>query len=131
SIAAGAGWLLVALALDAGTLLGSAGPDRAAERFGTVLVPLLVGFVGQVLLGALSYLLPMVLGGGPAELRRRIALLDRHWPQRVAMTNAALAVFALPSPPFVRITTSLLVLAALVQFLVPAVRVLLTARRQP
>ena len=131
SIAAGAGWLLVALAVDAGTLLSSAAPERAAERFGDVLVPLLVGFVGQVLIGALSYLLPMVLGGGPAELRRRIALLDRHWPQRLAMTNAALAVFVLPTPPFVRITTSLLVLAALVQFLVPAVRVLLTARRQP
>ncbi|PWU50002.1 hypothetical protein DLE60_33175, partial [Micromonospora globispora] len=131
SIAAAAGWLLVALAVDAGTLLSSPAPERAAERFGAVLIPLLVGFVGQVLTGSLSYLLPMVLGGGPAELRRRIALLDRHWPQRLAMTNAALAVFALPTPPFVRITTSLLVLAALVQFLVPAVRVLLTARRQP
>ncbi|SCL33176.1 hypothetical protein GA0070624_4674 [Micromonospora rhizosphaerae] len=130
SIAAAAGWLLVALALDAWTLLGSAAPDPAAERFGAVLVPLLVGFVGQILLGSLSYLLPVVLGGGPAEVRRRTALLDRHWPQRLAMTNAALAVFALPTPPFVRITTSLLVLAALVQFLVPAVRVLLTARRQ-
>jgi nitrite reductase (NO-forming) len=45
------------------------------------------------------------------------------------MTNAALVVFVLPSPSYVRITTSLLVLAALVQFLIPTVRVLLSARR--
>lgn len=129
SIAAAAGWLLVALAVDAATLLPAANPAGAADRFGAVLLPLLVGFVAQVLVGALTHLLPVVLGGGPAPVRRRAALLDRHGPQRVAMTNAALLVFVLPTPPFVRITTSLLVLAALVQFLVPAVRVLLTARR--
>ena len=57
----------------------------------------------------------------------RTAALDRHWPQRVAMANAALAVFLLPVPPYVRIAASLLVLAALLQFLVPAARVLLAA----
>ncbi|MEU4640644.1 hypothetical protein [Micromonospora sp. NPDC023814] len=129
SIAAAAGWLLVALAVDTATLLASTGPEAAAGRFGIVLVPLLAGFVAQVLIGSLSYLLPVVLGGGPGPARRRIAILDRNWPQRVAMANAALVVFALPTPPFVRITTSLLILAALVQFLVPAVRVLLAARR--
>ncbi|NES37202.1 hypothetical protein G3554_13670, partial [Micromonospora sp. PPF5-17] len=129
SLAAAAGWLLVALAVDAVTLLTATEPATAVDRFGQVLIPLLVGFVGQVLVGALTYLLPVVLGGGPAPVRARAALLDRHGPQRVAMTNAALAVFALPSPPYVRITTSLLILAALVQFLVPAARVLLTARR--
>ncbi|MFD2767998.1 hypothetical protein [Micromonospora eburnea] len=129
SLAAAAGWLLVALAVDAATLLPAADPTTAVDRFGVVLVPLLVGFVGQVLIGSLSHLLPVVLGGGPAPARARAALLDRHGAQRVAMTNAALVVFALPSPPYVRITTSLLILAALVQFLVPAARVLLTTRR--
>ncbi|MCW3844789.1 hypothetical protein ONA70_32390 [Micromonospora yasonensis] len=129
SVAAAAGWLLVALAVDAATLLTAADPAAAVDRFGAVLVPLLVGFVGQVLVGALTYLLPVVLGGGPGAVRVRAARLDRHGPQRVAMTNAALAVFVLPSPPYVRITTSLLILAALVQFVVPAARVLLTARR--
>ncbi|MFR9775769.1 hypothetical protein ACL02O_06880 [Micromonospora sp. MS34] len=129
SLAAATGWLLVALVLDAATLLPADEPGTAADRFGVVLVPLLVGFVGQVLVGSLSHLLPVVLGGGPDAARRRAALLDRHGPQRVAMTNAALAVFALPSPPYVRITTSLLILVALAQFLVPAARVLLTTRR--
>jgi len=129
SIAAGAAWLLAALAVDAWVLLSAGGPDAAVDRFGIVLVPLLAGSVAQVLLGALSYLLPMALGGGPAAVRERTAALDRHWPQRVAMTNAALVAFLLPAGPYVRITTSLLLLAALLQFLVPATRVLLKARR--
>jgi hypothetical protein len=131
SIAAAGAWLLVALAVDAWSLLGAADPAAAAQRFDAVLVPLLAGFTGQVLIGALAYLLPVVLGGGPAMVRERTARLERHWPQRVAMANAALAVVVAPVPPYVRIGTSLLVLAALLQFLGPVVRVLLTARRHP
>jgi hypothetical protein len=131
SIAAAGCWLFVALAVDAWTLLSADGPAAAADRFGAVLVPLLVGFVAQTLLGALAYLLPTVLGGGPVPVRERTDRLDRHWAQRVAMTNAALVVFVLPTPPYVRITTSLLILAALLQFLVPALRILYAARSRP
>ena len=98
------------------------------DSFGDVLVPLLIGFAAQTLLGALAYLLPMALGGGPTKVRAATAALDRHWAQRVAMANAALAVFLLPVPAYVRITTSLLVLAALLQFLVPAARLVLARR---
>lgn len=128
SLAAAGGWLLVALAVDAVNLATAGSPDAAADGFSGVLLPLLVGFVAQTLVGALSYLLPMALGGGPAKVRAATAALDRHWPQRVVMANAALAVFALPTSAYVRITTSLLVLAALVQFLVPAVRLVLARR---
>jgi len=128
SMAAATGWLLVALALDAATLLTATHPDAAVDRFGVVLVPLLVGFVAQILVGALAYLLPVALGGGPTAVRRRMAALDRHWPQRVVTANAALAVHLLPVGSYVRITTSLLVLGTLVQFLLPAFRVLLTRR---
>ncbi|BCJ50195.1 hypothetical protein Asp14428_16700 [Actinoplanes sp. NBRC 14428] len=131
SIAAAGGWLLVALGLDAWTLLAAPDADTAAGRFGVVLVPLLAGFVAQTLLGAMAYLLPVALGGGPAAVRDRAGRLDRSWAQRVAMANGALAVLVLPAPPYVRITTSLLILAALVQFLIPAVRILIAARRQP
>lgn len=127
SIAAGCGWLLVALIRDAATLLTAT--DLAASRFDDVLLPLLVGFVGQVLLGALAYLLPVVLGGGPTLVRARLDMLNRHWQQRVVMGNVAFAIFLLPVDPYVRITTSMLVLVALVQFLVPAVRVLVAFRR--
>ncbi|MEU4419269.1 hypothetical protein AB0F81_01480 [Actinoplanes sp. NPDC024001] len=129
SIAAAGGWLSIALTVDAVILASADSPAAAADRFSTVLTPLLVGFVAQVLIGSLAYLLPMALGGGPAAVRMRAAVLDRHAAQRVSMANAALAVFLLPVGPYIRITTSLLVLAAVVQFLIPAARVLLTARR--
>ncbi|GIF13685.1 hypothetical protein [Actinoplanes teichomyceticus] len=129
SIAAGAGWLLISLAVDGYRLLTANDPAAAADGLSAVLVPLLAGSVAQVLLGALAYLLPMALGSGPARVRERTAALDRHWPQRLAMTNAALLVFQLPVGPYVRITTSLLLLAALVQFLLPAARLLLLDRR--
>ncbi len=128
SLAAASGWLLAALAIDATTLTRAASPAQAQDRFSDVLVPLLVGFVAQTLLGALAYLLPVALGGGPAQVRAADAALDRHGPQRVVMANLALVLFLLPVGAYVRITTSLLVLAALVQFLIPAIR--LIARRR-
>ncbi|HEX5202266.1 hypothetical protein ACFQS1_38835 [Paractinoplanes rhizophilus] len=129
SLAAGAGWLLIAVAVDAVVLSTAPGPEAAADRFGMVLIPLLAGAVAQILVGALAYLLPMALGGGPARVRDRTATLDRHWPQRLAMTNAALVVLMLPTGLYIRITTSLLLLAALTQFLLPAARMLLLDRR--
>jgi nitrite reductase (NO-forming) len=129
SIAAGTGWLLVALIWDAVVLLGAHDAAAAADRFDTVLPALGGGFAAQVLLGALSYLLPMVLGGGPATVRDRTARMDAYWPQRVTMANLALAVYLLPVPAYVRITTALLLLAALIQFLVPALRILLSRTR--
>ncbi|WIN00159.1 hypothetical protein ACTOB_003847 [Actinoplanes oblitus] len=131
SIAAGTGWLLVALVVDASTLSTAGSPDAAADRFGSVLTPLLLGSVAQILLGALAYLLPMTLGGGPARVRERTAALDRHWPQRLATTNAALVVLLLPTGPYVRIALSFLLLASLVQLLLPVLRILLTDRRRP
>ncbi|BEL03078.1 hypothetical protein Q0Z83_012690 [Actinoplanes sichuanensis] len=125
SIAAGAGWLLIALAVDAHNLL------TGSDNFANVLVPLLAGAVGQILLGSLAYLLPMALGGGPSRARERVAALDRHWPQRIAMTNGALIAFQLPVGAHTRITTSLLLFAALIQFLLPALRLLITDRRPP
>jgi nitrite reductase (NO-forming) len=131
SIAAAMGWLVVALGWDAVALLTAPDAATAADRFGTVVVPLGVGFVAQVLIGSLSFLLPTALGGGPGPVRERLTRLDAHWAQRVTMANLALAVYVLPVPPYVRITTSMLVLAALVQFLVPAVRIVLTRTKAP
>jgi hypothetical protein len=129
SIAAGIGWLLVALIWDGWTLLRAGSAATAADGFGTVLVPLGVGFVAQVLLGALAYLLPMTLGGGPARVRDRTVALDRYWPQRLTMANLALAVFLLPVPAPVRLTAILLIFVALAQFLVPALRIMFTRAR--
>jgi hypothetical protein len=129
SIAAGLGWLLVALVWDTASLLTAPSVAAAADRFDMILLPLGGGFIAQVLLGALAYLLPMALGGGPGPVRQRTAGLDAYWAQRVTMTNLALAVYLLPVGPMVHITTAVLLLAALLQFLIPAMRMLLSRTR--
>lgn len=90
-LALGVGWYAVAVVADVGLLAG--GRDGLSE-----LVPVLgAGFVAQVLVGALSFLLPVVLGGGPSGNRRLAALLETGWIARAAATNAGVLVLALPT----------------------------------
>jgi nitrite reductase (NO-forming) len=131
SIAASMGWLVAALVWDAVVLLRVDGAGAAADGFDAILLPLGVGFVAQVLLGALAHLLPMALGGGPQRVRENLVRLGAHGIQRVVMANLALVAYLLPVPPYVRIATAVLVLAALLQFLIPAVRLLIPAVRLP
>lgn len=87
---------------------------------GTVIeeiTPLLaVGFVAQILVGALSYLVPVVLGGGPSPVRAANRVFDAGGPTRLVMTNVGLVVCAFPVPSLVRVVVSMLVLGALASF---------------
>jgi nitrite reductase (NO-forming) len=74
-----------------------------------------------VLLGALTYLLPVVLGGGPAAQRASNAVLGRAWPVRVTGFNVAVPMLAVAVPSWVRPAGWVLVVAATVSFLVLAV----------
>ena len=76
-----------------------------------------VGFAAQLLSGALSYLIPSVMGGGPAVVRAGQAWLERWATLRLVVINAGLALWLLPSPSWVKVTVSTVVLAALVTFL--------------
>ena len=60
--------------------------------------PLALGFVLQVLLAALSYLTPVMLGGGPATTRATNALMDRAAAYRMVATNACLVLALTPVP---------------------------------
>lgn len=129
SALAGMTWLAGSLLVLA---IGTATADgwvAAADRAGTLTAPLLAGFVAQVLLGALSYLVPVVLGGGPAVVRAAGALLDRGATGRVTAANAALLVSVLPVPSLVRVLCSLVAFLALASFLPLLLRTLLTVRR--
>lgn len=89
-------------------------------------VPYLVaGFVVQVLVGALSYLIPVVLGGGPAAVRVGTVAFDRLGPLRITVANVGLFVCALPVSSVTRVVASALYLLAIASFLV----VLLVAMR--
>jgi len=117
SVLAGCTWLLgtlVAVAVGIGTADGWA---TAAGRAGWVTLPLAVGFAGQVLLGALSYLVPTVLGGGPSAVRAATTELSRAGALRISVVNAGLLLCVLPTPGLVRVSCSLLVLGGLAAFL--------------
>jgi nitrite reductase (NO-forming) len=63
---------------------------------------LVVGLVVQVLVGALTYLVPTVLGGGPLGNRAMTSILDRMWVPRVVLANAGLALTLAPVTATVR-----------------------------
>jgi nitrite reductase (NO-forming) len=82
-------------------------------------VPFVVaGFAAQVLPGALSYLVPVVLGGGPTPVRVGTAAFDRFGALRVAAANTALLVCVLPVSSLMRVAASMLYLIAIGSFLI-------------
>ncbi len=129
SVAAAMVWLTgLVTALGVGTLVASSWMD--AHMLAESLTPgLAAGFGAQVLLGALSYLIPVVAGGGPNAARAANVELDRGGALRVGVTNAGVLVFLLPSPSMVRVVVSAFVLAALASFLPLMFRAVSAARR--
>jgi nitrite reductase (NO-forming) len=102
------------------------------DRLALLVLPLAAGFAAQVLLGALSFLVPVVLGGGPAILRGTQARMDRGNALRAVLINAGLVVCLLPVPAEVRRLVAALVLAAFAAFLpllIAAVLYAVQARR--
>ena len=133
SVAAALVWLVIGLGW-AGWLLATA-PDWAAVREGFIwpAAVLGAGFAVQVLSGALSYLLPSVLGGGPSVVRAGQYWFNRAGSFRLIAINGGLLLWLLPSPSWVKVTGSLLALGAAVAFLpllIRGVRASVAARRQ-
>ncbi|WP_236266068.1 hypothetical protein [Actinomyces sp. zg328] len=81
---------------------GAGGADAAAQAAAMrqaihgLRLPLAAGFALQVLIGALSYLTPVMLGGGPAATRATNAILDRAASYRVTAANAGLLIALAP-----------------------------------
>lgn len=122
-------WLVLAVLLWAVGVLTAGTWDTAQVRMGAQLGPLTVGFGAQVLLGALTHLGPMVLGGGPSAVRAARVVVDRGGTARLLLTNVGLAVYLLPVPSLVRVGMSLLVLGALAAAPVLLVRAAVVSRR--
>ncbi|MFJ4044359.1 multicopper oxidase domain-containing protein [Microbacterium sp. NPDC089987] len=96
---------------------------------GQVVPYLAAGFAAQVLVGALSYLVPVVLGGGPTPVRVGTAGFDAAGILRVTVANAALAVCALPVSSLMRVVASIMYLVAMASFLVVMWRAMRAQRR--
>lgn len=94
---------------------------------------LAAGFAVQLLIGALSYLIPVVLGGGPAAARVGAAAMGRFAALRVTVANLALIVCALPMSELTRVAASVLYLIAVAAFLpimMVAMRLQLRVKRE-
>jgi nitrite reductase (NO-forming) len=117
SVLAAVCWL-TGLALTLGVLVAVAPSWEVAHEQVESLTPAFaVGFGAQVLLGALSYLIPVSIGRGPAGTRAANTVLDRGAPLRLAVVNAGLLIAILPVPYRVRTVVSAAVLVALAGFL--------------
>lgn len=118
SIGAGLTWWAAGLVIIAvGSVIAPTWEDFAATL--DYVAPFLAaGFAAQVLLGALSYLVPTALGGGPARSRASHREFDRGAVFRIVVINAGLLVCALPVPSPVRLVAAVSVLAAFAAFLV-------------
>ena len=88
-----------------------------ADTIPTVAGVFAVGFAAQLLSGALSYLIPSVMGGGPSVVRAGAAWFDRFAGVRLIVINAGLLLFLMPVASWVKVTTSLVVLVALASFI--------------
>ncbi|MZE76068.1 copper oxidase, partial [Streptomyces sp. SID5475] len=127
-------WLAGSLVALAAVLVTAPSWAAVAERTPALTAPLAAGWIAQVLLGALSFLVPVVLGGGPAAVRAATAGLEGAWAARLTAGNVSLLLCVLPVPSTVRVVCSMVLLWVLVHFLVLLVRTVLrsrTARRSP
>jgi nitrite reductase (NO-forming) len=116
SVAAGLTWFVGCLSWLLVGVLRASGWVEVGGLVQAVAPYLAAGFVAQVLLGALSYLVPVVLGGGPAVVRATNRAMDAGGALRVTVTNLGLLVCVLPVPSLVRVVASVLVLGALAVF---------------
>lgn len=93
-LAGATSWLLVALVIDLVALAGRPIGDQTLDR----LVPVLsIGVVAQVLTGALTFLLPVVIGGGPVGNRRLTTVLETGWPVRAVVGNVGVLLVLMPA----------------------------------
>lgn len=129
SVMAAVVWLVGSLFGLVIALVTSPTWQLVSDRLELLITPLAAGFGAQLLLGALSYLGPVVLGGGPATVRGTQALLERGNALRAVLINLGLVVCVLPVPSLVRVLVSMLVLGAFAAFLPLLVAAVLYARR--
>lgn len=129
SLLAGLGWFVIVTVALAYVVIDAPNWTQVNAAVSRMTPALAVGFAAQVLLGALSYLLPVSIGRGPAGTRAANSVLDRGSTFRVTATNAGIAVFILPAPSAVRVLVSAIVLVVLSAF-IPLVFIALRAARR-
>ena len=129
-LAAATSWLFIAVASDFAMACYYRDINAYAYHLDGVVPWMITGFVLQMLGGALTYLIPVVVGGGPMGGRRIASILDRWGATRAAAFNAGVVLIALPLPHAETVAGWWLVGVALATFVVLAAVGLLTASRR-
>ena len=94
SMAAGVVWASVSIVIFA-TLLARADSAADAQALAVDWMPVLgAASVAQIFVGALGYLLPVVVGGGPTPVRTGIATIETLGAARLTVRNASLVALA-------------------------------------
>lgn len=90
-------WLGASGGADGATVKSPLNFSLLATDVQELTVPFVVGFLLQLLLGAMSFLMPTAMGGGPRALRASLRVMSRGAVFRVVALNLALALFAFAS----------------------------------
>lgn len=91
------GWLGIAVLVETIRLITARSVEVLPAFVEHTLLPMLaVGFVAQILLGALSQLLPILVANGPPVRKAVISYLDQGWQVRVGAINLAVPLVAGP-----------------------------------
>ncbi|VEG40822.1 Copper-containing nitrite reductase [Mycolicibacterium flavescens] len=128
SVLCGVVWLLGSLSYAVVAFATVPTWSALLDRADPLTAAMLAGFLVQVLLGALSYLTTIVVGGRAASIAATIEL-ERGAPWRLAVANVALLLCVLPTPSLLRVAASVLVLTAYAAFLPLLVRAVWRARK--
>lgn len=86
----GLGWIALGILFLGITALFVSSPSEIRALTMMWLPIIGAGGFAQLFVGALSYLMPVVIGGGPSVVRIGIAILDWQFALRVALRNGAL-----------------------------------------
>ena len=118
SVAAALVWAVVGLVRTGVLLARSTTWAEVSAGFPSVAGLVASGFAVQLLTGALSYLMPVMLGGGPALVKTTQAWFNRYGGFRLVSINGGLLLFWLPVPGWVRASAAAVVLVSMMIFLV-------------
>ncbi len=109
-------WAVVAL-VATGIHVAATDDQQLADGYPMLASIWVVGFLVQLVTGALSYLIPSVIGGGPRVVRAGAAWFDRFATVRLVVINGGLLLWLAPMPGWVNVVVSVVVLAAMAAFL--------------
>ena len=133
SVASGIAWLFITVVI---ALVLVAVQGIQTSVMGALTIPFVAGFLLQTLLGAMSYILPSTMGGGPATVRASLAAINRGGVYRVTVLNLCIALFALPAgmlPPWVRAMVSIVgavAFAAFIPLMISSAKISVAGRRR-